>query len=154
MTEFDFSGEEAWKGTPLLGPGKHTVTVEDIEEGESSGGHPQVQVELASDEGQIRDWIVLTAGSLGRLLMLTEAAGLDNPGKVKIPSKEWSAYVGQLGHKRVRIFVQEQEYQGETKNRVVSYEAPGQEASDVPADTAGLPVGAGAGKGTDDEVPF
>ncbi|RPH33501.1 MAG: hypothetical protein EHM90_06340 [Chloroflexi bacterium] len=54
----DMDAVEPMKGGVMLPVGLHTVTIESAEEGESSGGHPQVEVKFYNDLGDIRDWLI------------------------------------------------------------------------------------------------
>lgn len=143
----NLEGVESWKsGGGILPPGKHNVVIADVDEGVSRNGHPQLELRLESLDPSaagagIRDWIVVTANTLGRVRQLLEAVGIE------IPDGEFDLPVAKLFDKRVTIYVVEEPKQSGdgTRTTVSSYSKL--EESDLPADTAGLPVGASAGNG-------
>lgn len=150
----DLTEVEAWSGAGILPPGTHVCRIEDAEEGESSGGHPQIQLDLRAitgehEGGTIRDWIVVIPATLGKVRAVLEAADVEIPeGAFELDA---SVFVGRL----VRIVVREEPSpDGTRRARVKAYERPdGAELrSDVPADMSGLP-GNGQAKG-DDRIPF
>jgi hypothetical protein len=143
--ELDLTGVEAWEGGAILPPGTYTVEVDDAKEGTSTGGHPQLELQLRAiggDQagGEIRDWIIVTPQSAGRvkqMLSALEVAGLD--GKVRF---EASDLVG----KRCKIVVRTEQYDGKDRSRVKAYETLG-----------GEPAGATTGNSApsvDDPLPF
>lgn len=143
---------EAWEATgAILPPGRHACVIADVDEGTSSGGHPQLTVRSESLDPQqagagITDWIVITPKSLGRVRQFLEAAGVEIPeGEFKIPSAK-------LFDKKLTVFVKDGTKPDGTKKTEVAAYAPF-EASDVPADTAGLGAGNGTG-GSEPDVPF
>jgi hypothetical protein len=134
-------------------PGQHQVVIDDVEESESTGGHPQLVVRMRVEDGPyaattITDWIVVTPATLGKVKQFLAAAGYD------VPDGDFDLDASGLTGRRVGIIVREEpKPDGELRNRVKAYLDPGQVASDVPADTEGLPVGAGSGS-RDDDIPF
>lgn len=143
---------EAWKGGVILPPGKHTVIVETADEGESSGGYPQVEILFVSTEGlgEIRDWLTFSRSStvaweasLGRAKMLLEAVGIESKGG------EWEFPTNDLVGKRLKITVAEEPKYNEPE-RLVSKVKGFQplDESDMPADTSGL------GNGNEGPLPF
>ena len=139
----NLDGVEAWKGGGLLPPGTHHVEITDATEKTSTGGNPQVEVELRAvggeyDGGTLRDWLTLTPEAMGRVRQFLEAV------RYEIPAGEFDMPVTQLVGRQCQIVVREELYNGETKTKVKAYERP---EGDVPA-------AAGAGGGKDDDLPF
>jgi hypothetical protein len=120
----DLTDVEAWAGGIITPPFDGLVEVDDAEEGASSGGHPQFMLELRAVEGEqagstIRDWIVVTPQSAGRVKQVLEAMGVSNlDGPVAFDAPE-------LIGKRCRIVVREEPYNGEMKTRVKAYQPAG-----------------------------
>lgn len=140
--ELDLTDVEAWEGTTILTPGEYDVAVDDAKEGTSSGGYPQLELQLhaVSGEqqgGQIRDWIIVTAQSAGRVKQVLLALGVPADGKVKL---EASDLIG----KRCHIIVRNEPGQdGKDRSRVKAY---------LPA--SGRSDAAGNGKSDDAALPF
>ena len=139
ITLKDMDKVEAWKGGAVLQPGKHKVVILTAEEGKSSGGYPQVEMDFEAEDGtgSIRDWLVFSGEeSLGKAKMLLDALGIVSE------SGEWEFPTTTLLGRKLVITVADQPYQGKSKMRVVGYAPPG---SDVPGSN---------GSGTDDDIPF
>jgi hypothetical protein len=163
MTSFDFSEEERWdpNSALMLPPGNHICTIRKAEEGTTRNGNDQIEVQVEKGGDTLRDWIVITPATLGKVIQLAEAAGVENPGAVSIPSTEWSAWVEGLVGKKVGVIIRDEPHydtakaaQGQTQRKVQAYctvEELGQESSDVPADMAGFASGPQA---QDDDIPF
>jgi hypothetical protein len=151
-----FATEEAWEaGDSILvaRPEPYLVDILEAEQGTSSGGYPEIVVKTGNEEGQITDWIVVTDATVGKVLMLTEAAGLDRPTDEQVSKvdKGWALdpkYVQQLIGKKVGVKVRAEKDQRDptkTRDRVAGY-VPADKASATPA-----PSGAPA---ADDDIPF
>lgn len=143
----DIDKVEAWKGGGVLPPGWHEVTIESCEEGESSNGNPQLELEYTNDEGSIRDWLVVIEKTYGKVKRLLEAAG------VKIEEGDWDLNPKDLEGRRLGIRVQEEpDYKDptQTRLRVQAYRA----LSDVPGDTTGLNNGDSKAADAEDDIPF
>lgn len=170
MTDtFDFTQEDAWSDALILGPGIYRVKVEDVDLGESSGGHPEVRLQLrARSGGELRDWQAITSSTLGRWLQICDAFGIARPGQISVrddngnPTTEWAQHVAQLGNKEAWIYVvQGQKNDGTPRSEIQFYSAnqPGPEGpnalmqtgGEVPADTRGLTQ---AQPAQDERVPF
>jgi hypothetical protein len=122
---------DAWSGGTILGLGWHNVTIELANAGTSSGGYPQLELEMANNEGSIRDWIVVMDKTLGKVKQVIEATGVE----VKDLSKFEPAV---LLNRKVRIHVsEEQSYNDPSKmrNRIDAYTPhdPSREGTDVPS---------------------
>jgi len=133
---------ESWSGGAAMLPvGWHTVRIAYAKEGQSSGGHPQVEMEFVGAAGaSIRDWIVFApakrAGEVPfawkRAKGLLEAAAIDIPdGKMVFPTE-------QLQGRKLDIYVgEEPDYNDPTKTRrrVQGYAIAGEHGdSDIPAE--------------------
>lgn len=78
MAGFDFVGVEAWEGGGgVLPAGDHVVKIDSIVAGESSGGWPQLTIEMSNGQGSIREWMTLPQSGFGRIAQFTDALGLD-----------------------------------------------------------------------------
>lgn len=145
--ELDLAGVEAWEAGDILPAGTYTVEVTDSEEGKSSGGHPQIELDLRCiagqyDGGTIKDWVVVipsTAGKVKQILAAFGVEGLD--GTVKFEASD-------LKGKRANIVVREEPYDGKLKSRVKAYE-PAAAVSSPTATTNGSDA-----KADDDDLPF
>lgn len=121
----DLTGVEAWSGAVMItAPFEGMVEVTDAKEGESSGGFPQLELELRAvggeqDGGTIRDWIVVIPTSLGRVKQVLEAMGVANL------DSEVEFQPAELVGKQCRIVVRDEPYNGEMKTRVKAYQSVG-----------------------------
>lgn len=153
---------EAWGAGTVLSPGRHLCQIDRADEGQSSGGHPQIELEvraIAGPEagGTIRDWMVVIPSSYGRVRQLLEAAGIE------VQGGDWDLPVGQLVGRKVAVIVRmEKKERGKNAGKefatVAAYDLPKdsdvQAGADVPADTAGF-AGNGAGSAVrDEDIPF
>ncbi len=125
---------EAWSaGASMLTPGSHNVYVATADEGTSSGGHPQIELEFFTDDGtgSIRDWLVLSPAAYGKAKALLNAVGITSD------SEEFELEASDLIGRKLEIIVgEEPDYNDPAKmrRRVQAYKA----LSDVPGDTSGL----------------
>lgn len=67
---------EAWRASTMLEIGWHVVTIQEAEEGESSNHYPQFEFLFGNDDGDIRDWLVYTQATIGKVKQLVEATGV------------------------------------------------------------------------------
>lgn len=128
----DMDKVEAWTGG-ILPVGPHIVTIEKVEEGKSSGGHDQLELEFVATDGQgsIRDWLVVIPSTYGKVKQLLDACGIDTE------SGDWDFKPDTLRDKTLGIRVgEEPDRQDATKmrKRVLAY-IPADDAAktDVPA---------------------
>lgn len=145
--ELDMTGVETWSAGDILPVGHHDVQITESKQGQSSGGHPQLELELTAtggeyEGGSIRDWIVVIPSTAGKVKQLLEALG------VKVPDGSLSFEASDLEGKRAKILVREEpDQEGKPRTRVKAYEA-----------AEGEPVGAasnGNGRKSDaDDLPF
>jgi hypothetical protein len=140
----DVDKAEAWAVGGILPPGWHNVQIISAEESQSSGGHPQIELDLesVSGDGKIKDWIVVMAQTLGKVRQLIDAAGVD------IQAGEWEFDPATLKGCAVSILVREEPKYGDPStmvNKVVGYEPP----------RANLAMDAANGSHkTHDDIPF
>lgn len=74
----NLNGVEAWRVDDRVPPGSYIVRIKTAEDGTSSGGHPQVALELQIAAGdfagaELRDWLTVTESSLGRVVQFLQA---------------------------------------------------------------------------------
>lgn len=175
-----FLTEEAWEVSTdtILTAGDHATKVQEAEKGISSGGYPQVIVKTGNDTGQIRDWLVITPRSIGKIVQLTDALGVPRPTDEDIADTETyeltDAYVAAWVGKPVGTIVRsepDQKNPGQTRDRVAGYVPVSQIAgqpgsSDVSNDGFAPPVQDSFGgmessgvqntgqNAIDDDIPF
>lgn len=144
--ELDMTDVEAWVAGDILPAGTHTIEVTDTEEGTSSGGHPQAELDMRCVSGQyvdgtIKDWIVVIPKTAGKVKQILEAFGVENlDGKVTFSASD-------LKGKRANIVVREEPYDGKPRSKVKAYEP----ASEVAATNGSEPTEA---KADEDDLPF
>jgi hypothetical protein len=159
----NLDGVEPWAAGEILPPGEHVCRIDSAEESTSSGGHPQFELEMrctAGDYvgGSIRDWIVITSATLGKVRQLLEATGL------QIPSGAFAFDASSLRGRGVKILVREEPTQDGTgtRSRVKAYmAASGDNGFAAPAGVIGaassqLPLGGASSSAQqhDDDIPF
>jgi hypothetical protein len=159
MSTINLSGIEAvdpWEGGgAILPPGDYLVTCSSADVGETSTGKPQIEVQLEAANGLgIRDWIVVTPKSLGRVKFILAAGFGVDLAKVNIDNFDPSILVGR---KTSILVATEPRRDDPTQTRTVvqAYRPVGEhpgDRQDVPADTSGLPGNGSAA--ADDDVPF
>jgi hypothetical protein len=164
-----FASEQAWEvnDSPILGHGDYvcTINVKDGK-GNSSGGHPQVEINLEDDggAGYITDWIVVIPATIGKWVQLTDAAGVDRPADDEVTPEGTgfrfkASYLVKLDGKKVGVIVRSEPNRNDPtkppKDRVKGY---------VPADQI-VPTGSSdatttkdnnafAAKAADETIPF
>jgi hypothetical protein len=167
---FDPKAVDPWKvsGTTILPKGNYVVNIDDVEVGRSKNGHPQLVIQLSCDDGEIRDYRVITPASFGGVLNLAVASGAELTEDEKQHFKDNSgappmSWVKRLVGTKVGVVVDEKpklndpqymrsEVQGYVEAARIRKPGPkaAPAASDVPSDFSGFtpqPV-------PDDEVPF
>jgi hypothetical protein len=167
-----FQTEKPWEvseGT-ILSKGDYVCTITKADpEGNSSGGHPQLEVTLEDDGGQgfITDWIVVIPSTIGKVVQLTDAAGVDRPEDDEVVPEGTgfrlsNSYASKLVDKKVGVLVREEPNRQDPtkppKDRVRGYVPADQikPTSDVtPAGAAAQFSHSGApSTNVDDEIPF
>lgn len=149
----DLSKTEAWSGGFTLIPeGTYVVRVVDASEATSSAGNPQIVVDLevlaGEQKGQsLKDWITVTAKSLGRVKGILAALRYEIPeGDFELPS---SALIGRTAS----VIVRHEDYinrnnEHKTSAKIIVWE----EAPDGFTAAPGAPVS--AAQKTVDDIPF
>jgi hypothetical protein len=164
MTENPFATEKAWsvsEGGGILPAGEHLVEVVDIEgDSTSSGGYPQIVVNVSNADGQIRDWIVVIPSTIGKVVQLTDAAGLERPTDAQVEAdgpgyRLDPKYLDKLVGKQVGVVVRDEADRNDpskVRQRVAGYVAPSSvKQSDVPSDASEFQTPATV---SDDDIPF
>jgi hypothetical protein len=139
---------EAWSSDVMLPTGWHKVTIESAEEGTTSNGNPQIEMQFAGGGGTIRDWLVVIEKTMGKVAQLLDAVRIDRTGIDAIDAK-------MLEKRSLYIYVGEEPDQknpGKTRRRVQSYAAKLPDGASLPADTNGL--GGSGPEGADEDIPF
>lgn len=142
-----FQTAEAWDVSTekILGEGNHIVEIKDAEVGFSSNNNPQIMLQMANTEGEIRDWLVITEASVGKVVALANSAKVDLPTDEDIEEglKLKQVYVDRFVGKQVGIVVRlEPSFKDPSKNisRVQGYVDPMRiKGSDVPNGNAFQP---------------
>lgn len=145
----DLNQVDAWAVGGSLPPGTYVCRISEVKEGQSSGGHPQIELELTCEDGEQRgqtqrDWITVTPNTLGKVRQVLEAAN------VQLPAGPFQLDSSMLANKLVEIVVREErDNEGKPRNRVQGYKPATQAGSagavQPPAQAAGVP---------DDDLPF
>jgi hypothetical protein len=162
---FDYSTAEAWEASSgILGPGDYVGKIDKFpQDGTTSNGNPQIELTLVVDmQGSIRDWIVITPNTQGKVVQLFESAGIARP-----QAGEFDPQTGRLtqecldrlGGATVGFIVRnEPDYKDATKmrSRVQGYVKPERITQDAPTDTRGLPAAPQVGDPAPGEpsIPF
>ena len=168
MTDNPFATEAAWEPTDAILPaGEHLVEIREADgSGESSGGHPQLVVKAGNADGSITDWIVVILQTVGKVVALTDAAGLERPGDDDVQAEGTGyrisgTYVGKLIGKKIGVVIHEEPDYNDptrTRTRVKGWVHPSkiQGTSDVPGSREPTQVAGHTFKSAiaDDDVPF
>lgn len=134
----DLTDVEAWEASDILPSGTHRVEVIKAEEGSSSNGNPQLELELRAYEGEyqdgtIRDWIVVTPKTAGKVKQILGAFGADKlDGQVNFGPED-------VMGKKAQIIVRTEPYNGQERSRVKAYEAASESAPASKSDEEDLP---------------
>jgi hypothetical protein len=164
-----FATESAWDvrtGGTILPEGDHVCEITEIDGGgNSSGGYPQIEVRLGNADGEIRDWIVVLPTTVGKVVQLIEAVGLERPDddQVHVDGAGFRLdpkYLDQLYGKKVGVIVRsepDRKTPGVMRDRVAGYK-PASEiaASDVtpPGAADSFKHDAGSTAQADKKIPF
>lgn len=142
--ELDMKDVDAWEAGDILPAGHHDIEVASAAEGQSTGGHPQLELELTAtggeyEGGRIRDWVVVIPSTAGKVKQVLEAFG------VEVPNSSVRFGASDLNGKRARILVREEpDQEGKLRARVKAYE---------PLEAVASSNGSTAKK-DDDDLPF
>jgi hypothetical protein len=162
-SENPFATEEAWSVSTggILPAGEHLVEIYEVEgDGTSSGGYPQIVVKASNADGSITDWIVVIPSTIGKVVQLTDAAGLERPTDAQVEAdgpgyRLDPKYVAKLVGKQVGVVVRDEADRNDPtkiRQRVAGWVAPGVvKKSDVPSDASDFQAPATV---SDDDIPF
>lgn len=153
--DVNFDDVEAWSGGVILNPGTHVVRCVSAEEGKSSGGHPQIELELEAISGEekgasIRDWQVVTPGSLGKLKQMLVGFGAN------LPEGNFKLDASKLVGKTCKIVVRKEPKQNDPSvefSAVKAYQAVSAEDAAVTTVKEAFPGAQEAGGG-EEPLPF
>lgn len=105
----NLSGVEAWRADDQLPPDTYVMQVIEAEESQSSAGNPQIVLDLRVTAGEWRgaekrDWVTITESSLGRVVQVLEAFGIE------IPEGEFEFKPSDLVGKTAEVVLREETY--------------------------------------------
>jgi hypothetical protein len=153
----DLSKTDAWRADDQLPPGTYLMKIIEAEDGTSSGGNPQIVLDLAVVGGEWkgaekRDWITVTEASLGRVVQVLQA--FDYP----IPEGEFELKVADLVGRTAEVVLRPESWTDREGNaregvKVKGYRRPGT-SSDVDNDASGFANGNGGTPQKDEKLPF
>jgi hypothetical protein len=112
-----FTEETAWEVSgDILPAGNHVVWIGSVDGGDeqwSRNGYPQIEVKASNDQGEITDWIVVIQSSIGKVVALTDAAGLPRPTDEQVrEAREGfrldAGYLQQLVGRQIGVIVREE----------------------------------------------
>lgn len=130
MSTNPFASAEPWEVSTerILPEGNHVVRIEEASGGTSSGQHPQIELRFVNEAGSIRDWLVITQATVGKVVSLAQATGVGVPGDDDVDGlrvrDEW---IYRLVGKTVGIVVREEPDNrdpSKTRTRVQGYVDP------------------------------
>src|SRR4051794_9255453 len=90
-----FATETAWEvntGT-FLTAGDWATEIYEAEQDESSNGNPQIALNVGCADGAIKDWIVITPATYGKVVQLIQAVGIEPPSDDEVEIHEGSGNV-------------------------------------------------------------
>ena len=131
--EINLDNVEAWKGGDILPKGTHLVRAVEVEEGTSSGKHYQLEITweaIAGDYvgGQLRDWVVVTENSMGKVKSLLMCCG------VNVPAGGFSLSPELIKGRACMIIARDEpKPDGQLVTKVVAYQAPSSDATPASA---------------------
>jgi hypothetical protein len=129
----------------MLPVGSHVVTITDPVMGQASTGNPQIELRVEGDLGSMRDWLVITPNTIGKVVSVFDAAGIERPQDGEFDPDTGvltDACVDRLHNRKVGVVVREEpdnREPGKMRRRIAGYVDAHQLMSDIPADTSGLP---------------
>jgi hypothetical protein len=171
-----FATEKAWDlssaGGDLLPVGDHKCTILSAEDDTSSGGYPQVVLEVGNEQGQTRkDWLTITQNSVGRIVGLVELLpGVERPSDndvgpdLRLSQKYLNTWAGQP----IGVLVRDKPKHNDPsdiKPAIVGYVSASAIDSDLPPQAAegpsqstlgdsGEAAGPGHDTNADEKIPF
>lgn len=141
----NLDGVDAWSAGAVLPPGWHDVRIETAED-EESNGHPVIALQMSAVGGEhagfgVRDWIHVTAKSLGKVRQFLEAA------KVEIPSGDFELPTSKLVGRTTRVLVAEEPKNSDPTKMVSVVKAYVLAEGKAPASSGAVPK-------ADQDIPF
>jgi hypothetical protein len=164
-SDFDFAAAEAWETSTdtLLPVGSHVVKVVSASMGDTKTGKPQIELKVESTSGAIRDWLVITPKSIGKIAALYDASGTNRPQAEEVNPHTGviaDEAVGRLLGKTVGVVVYDDTdgLTGKTQRRVRGYVRPDQitgHSAEAMSDLGEVKAAFGEGVTlADDDIPF
>jgi hypothetical protein len=116
----------------ILPKGNYVGRITQCDKGTSSGGYPQLELKLETEQGTSRDWLVISPNefSVGRLLGLLDGCGLSRPspeaGEINAQTGELSdVFVSKILGREVGWIVRDEpDREGRLRPRVRGYCKP------------------------------
>lgn len=158
----NMNGVDAWTPGNVLSPGQHTVRVVEAEEKPAQTGTPQIVLSMEATAGPeaggtIKDWITVTANTLGRVRMIMNAF------QIPVPAGQFNLEASSFVNRQARITVRSEPSRkdpSKTFSSVAGYEpsgsgvAGGMGGSGDPLDQVATGNGAVAPPHDDASIPF
>lgn len=114
MVTYDFSKIPSREP---IEPGNYTAKIVKVTSGETRNGDPQKRVDFELENGRVvSDFILEIESVYWKIQSLFRACGLKHEGKVEV-SDNWDELLG----KKLRVQVDDDEYNGVKRSRVMSY---------------------------------
>jgi hypothetical protein len=144
----------------ILPPGNHVVTIDRADVTASRGGHPQIELSVSNKDGELRDWLVITQESFGKVIALAQAADIEPTDEEKQSFdsnglKPPQSFVDRLLGRSVGIVAREEEsFKDPTKKitRIQGYVHPSKiSSSNSTTNFAGV---GSTSKASEPDVPF
>lgn len=164
MTTFDFENADTWEVSTatLLGKGNHVCEIRDAMSGRSSGGYPQVELEVFNENGSRKDWLVYgDKGGYGvqkvATLFRMAGAALSNS-DVGEDGLLAQGAVSRLNGKKVGVVVRDEEDRrnpGQTRLRIKGYVDPSTiDTAQAVVASAGVSSRGASSPIADEDIPF
>ena len=141
-----FKSTEAWDQAidSYLPPGNHIVDIQVAEDGTSSKGNPQIELRVGNPEGILRDWLVITHATVGKIVQLAEAAGVPIPDDDDIADLETlrlkQTWIDKLLGKRIGVVAREEIFNEKPRTKVQGYVTPERIKESEHPDRQRLPI--------------
>jgi hypothetical protein len=140
---------EEWSGVSILPPGEHTVTITEVEEGTSGGGHPALKLQFVAPSGdEIRDTCTVIESTYGKVKQLYAACGLPAPSQ----GVSGSDVKGKKINVRVALEPRNDD-PSKMVSRVKAYKPP-MSVDGTPAVASQTTNGVSGGQPAFDDIPF
>jgi hypothetical protein len=144
----------------ILPAGNHVVKIDKAEIGNSRGGHPQIELSVSNAEGELRDWLVITEQSFGKVIALSLATGVQPTDEEKQyfeanGLRPPESFVTRLVGKQVGIVARDEEKMNDPSKkttRIQGYVEPSKIGG--PSNGSSTFVGASSSTAGEPDVPF